>query len=206
MPEFSETYIDPTARVGVPLRPLQGMVLSSLKMENPKPRLENPVYIGPFVTIGEAVSLGKGVIVDEYCSIGRNANVGQDTLLTYRATVGGHSKIGEKCVIGNFVSEHAVIGDRSRVFGRIVHKHEDSTISWDHHDVPELSVVIHEDSFVGFDAVLAGGLEVGPRAYICAGAVITRSVPPLHIAFGVNKVVPHDEWEGPLSENPLFTL
>lgn len=204
MAEQFETYVDPTARVGVPLRPLQGMVPSSLVMEQPEPNFEAPVYIGPFVVIGEAVRLGRGVIVDEYCSIGRNSEVGQGTLVTYRATVGGHSLIGKECVIGNLVSEHAIVGDRCRVFGRIIHKHEDSTISWDHHDTPEPSVTIHDDSFVGFDAIVAGGLEIGPRAYVCAGAVVTRTVPPLHIAHGVNNIIPREQWSGPLADNPLF--
>jgi UDP-3-O-[3-hydroxymyristoyl] glucosamine N-acyltransferase len=204
MPPITETYIHPTAVMGLPLRPLQGMVTSSWRSDEPDVRLGHPVYIGPFVTIGEAVTLGDRVIVDERCSIGRGSRIGDDTLLIYAANVGGHAEIGRNCVIGNVVSERAVIGDRCRVFGRVIHKHENSTISWDHHEIPEPSVSIHDDSFVGFDAIVAGGLKIGPRAYVCAGAVVTRSVPPLHIAYGVNKTKHHSEWVGDLARNPLF--
>ncbi len=181
------------------------MVASNWQPPSPEPRFADPVYIGPFVTIGEAVELGPRVIIDERCSVGRNTRIGADTLLIYAASVGGHTYIGSDCVVGNVISEHAVIGDRCRVFGRVIHKHEDSTISWDHHESPEPSVTIHDDSFVGFDAMVAGGLEIGPRAYVCAGAVVTRSVPPLHIAYGVNKLKHYTEWNGELAHNPLFT-
>jgi acetyltransferase-like isoleucine patch superfamily enzyme len=204
MSSQGDSYIDPTARIGFPLRPLQGFVTSNWQPDVAEPQIAGPVYVGPFALIGEGVSLGERVIVEAFCSIGRGTRVGRDSLIIYRASVGGQARIGAECVIGNVVSEHCTIGDRCKVFGRIVHKHEDSTISWDHHPEPEPAVTIADDTFVGFDAIVAGGVTIGPRAYVCAGAIVTRDVPPLHIASGTNTVVHFSQWRGPLAQNPLF--
>lgn len=69
----------------------------------------------------------------------------------------------------------------------------------------EPSPVIHEDSFVGHGALVIGGIEIGPRAYVCAGAVVTRNVPAYHIASSVNQIIHYTEWRGPLRDNPLFS-
>jgi UDP-3-O-[3-hydroxymyristoyl] glucosamine N-acyltransferase len=194
--------IDPTARLGVPIRPLQGWVASTRVM--PPLQMGEAVYVGPFVVVGEGSQLGERVILDAYTSVGRGVQIGEDTLVVYRATIGGSARIGRECVIGNTISENCVVGDRCRVFGRVIHKHEDSTISWDHHEIPEPSVTIRDDSFIGFDAIVAGGITIGPRAYVCAGSIVTRDVPPFHIARSCNEIVHHSEWTGPLKDNPLF--
>jgi acetyltransferase-like isoleucine patch superfamily enzyme len=204
MAERASTYIDPTARIGFPLRPLQGFVWSEWDPPDRTPKFADPVYIGPHVTIGEAVILDDRVIIDEFCSVARGAHIGADTLVIYGAAIGGEARIGSDCVIGNIVSEAVVVGNRCKVFGRIIHKHEDSTISWDHHSEPEPSVTIEDDCFVGFDAIVAGGITIGPRSYVCAGAIVTKSVPPLHIAFGINECIHYTEWAGDLAKNPLF--
>lgn len=197
-------YVDPTARINVPLRFLQGCVCTENRIRQ-ETLLPKRAYIGPYAIIGENVQLGEKVIIDAYCSVDPNVIIGQDTLLTYRAYVGGGAVIGRDCIIGGFISENCRIGDRCRVFGDLIHKQRDTTASWDHFDEPEPSAVIHDDSFVGFGAKLIGGLEIGPKAYICAGAVVTRSVPPLHIASGANQIVHYTQWKGNLKENPIFT-
>jgi len=106
-------------------------------------------------------------------------------------------------VIGGFISEGCVIGDRCRVFGQLVHKQVDTTQPWDEHEIPEPSVRIGDDAFVGFNALVIGGVDIGSRAYVAAGAIVTRSVPPRHIAYGINRVVPFSAWKGALANNPI---
>ena len=195
--------IHSTAVVGNPLRWLQGCVPPD-SVEPATITLPESIYVGPFATIGEGVILGEGVVLDAYCSVEPYASIGTNSILIYRAWVGGDAKIGRDCVIGGFVPENAVIGDRCRVFGNLVHTHRDTTMSWDHHETPEPSVTVLEDSFVGFGATVAGGFSVGPRAYVCAGSIVTRPVPPDHIACGVNEICHFTAWHGQLRENPIF--
>ena len=51
---------------------------------------------------------------------------------------------------------------------------------------------------------MAGKIEIGPHAYICAGAIITKSVPTGFIAFGKNEMVHHSQWKGKLGKSPIF--
>ena len=197
-------YIDSTAKIDFPIRPLQGFVKSLWKSSVPAPNLPGKLYIGPFAIVGENVRLGERVIIDEYCRVGRGTKIGDDTLIIYRSTIGGEARIGKNCVIGATVSENCQIGDNCKVFGRVLHKHENSAISWDHHPTAEPAVKIKDHSFVGFEAVVAGGITVGPRAYICAGAIITKDVAANHIGFGYNKIIHYSAWKGPLRKNPIF--
>lgn len=202
--ELTATYVHPTALVGEPMRPLQGMVWSEWDPPTRAPRLADPVYVGAFCIVGEGAELARGVILDAYCVVGRGATIGADTLLTYRAEVCGHASIGQRCVIGGLISEDCMIGDDCRVLGDIVHVHTNASMSWDHHDPPEPSATIRDRTFVGVNATVVGGITLGPNAYVCAGAVVTRDVPPRHVVSGVNSMVPFDEWRGPLAESPFF--
>ena len=198
-------FVDPSARVGVPIRMLQGFRQSQIAVEHSQPKFDGDGYIGPFALIGEGVSFGNRVIVDAYCSIGRGARIDDDTLITHRATVGGFAHIGRDCVIGGLVGEESIVEDGSRVFGKLVHAQDDPTESWDHRLVSEPSPRIRERSFIGFDAIVVGGVTVGPTSYVAAGAVVSQDVPPRHVAFGTNRIVPIAEWTGRLRDSPMFS-
>jgi len=67
------------------------------------------------------------------------------------------------------------------VFGHLIHRQTNTQLPWDESNTPEASAVVEDDSFVGFDAQVIGGVKLGPRAYICAGALVTRDVPADHV-------------------------
>jgi len=200
----SHFYIDETARIGVSLRMLQGCVWSSVETPGPTPKLPTKLYVGPFAVIGADAVLGEEVVVDTYCSIDPRARIGDRTVLIYRATVGGDAVIGDDCVIGGFVSENCHIGDRCRMIGSLIHTHEDPTISWDHHEIPEQPPLLEDNVFVGFGALVIGGVRLHSGAYVCARAVITRDVPAGHIAYGVNQIVPAAHWKGRRLKDSAF--
>ena len=201
---MNKVQIHPTAVIGHPLRPLQGMVKSEMDPINTEVVFVNEAYVGPFSLIGEGVKIGNKVIIDAYVNVERGVTIGDDTILVHRATVGGFSTIGKNCVIGGLIGEGTAIGNGCRIFGTVVHKQDDPSLSWDHRPEPEPSVIIHDNSFIGFEAFVAGDIEIGPSAYVCAGAVVTKSVPPGHIAYGKNCIVHHSKWTGTLGNSPVF--
>ncbi|MEL6244380.1 MAG: DapH/DapD/GlmU-related protein [Pseudomonadota bacterium] len=201
---MTERFIHETAVIGCGPRFLQGGVKWELKDANNPPSLPKNVYIGPFAIVGNGAVLCEGVVVDAYCRVEPSAIMGKNTLLVYRGTVGVGAVVGEDCVIGGSVSEGTKVGNRVRSFGKLIHTHADSTQSWDFRESGEPSPEIGDDSFVAHGALIIGGVTVGPKAYVCAGAVITRNVPPNHIAYGNNQIVHYSKWEGGLRENPLF--
>ena len=165
----------------------------------------NSVSIGAGAIIGLGVVLEDAVVIDHQCIVEPNTTIGRNSLLIYRAIIGGEAVIGNDCVIGGFIAERSIVGARCRVFGQLVHRQADTTLSWDEHDLPEPSAQIGDDSFIGFGAIIVGGVTIGPKAYVCAGAIVTKSVPPGHIALGVNQIVPSNEWRGKLADNPVFS-
>lgn len=168
--------------------------------------LPNNIYIGPYACIGSSCHLSENVVIDEYCSISPCVTILENTLIIYRANIGSGSSIGKNCIIGGFLPENCIIEDECRIFGKLVHNHIDSTLSWDHHEIPEKSPTVRRNSFIGFNAVISGGVEIGPFSYVCSSSQITKDVPPYHIAHGVNQITHFKNWKGSLKNNPIFKL
>jgi len=192
------SYIHPTAVLEQPYRNFQGGK-PAYGIEYRETVFGQSVSVGPGVVLGKGVVLEDGVVIDSHCIVEPNATIGRNTLLIYRAIVGGGARIGPDCVIGGFIAEDCVIGARCRVFGHLLHRHLDTTQPWDEHDEPEPSAVIGEGTFIGFGALIIGGVEIGPKAYITAGAVISRDVPMGYVGWGQNCIMPSNRWPAKLS-------
>jgi len=46
-------------------------------------------------------------------------------------------------------------------------------------------ITIHDNCFIGYNAILMPGIEIGPNSVVAAGSVVTRSIPPDSVAMGV---------------------
>lgn len=201
--------IDVTARVcagaviGKPFRPLLDGAAETETVGATVIRAN--AYVGYFAVVGAGSVLSEGVIVDDHCSIESDVTIGERSLVIYRSQVCNEARVGRGCVIGGFIAERVVVGDEVRVFGKIVHTQRDPSTGWDALASAEPSAILETGAFVGFDALVVGGVVIGPRAYVCAGAIVTRDVPAMHVAFGVNKIVPFDKWNGGLEKSPFFS-
>ncbi len=204
---LGDCRIDQTAQIccgaviGKPFRP----VLHGDAGESEVTTVIGPdAYVGYYAIVGSGSVLSSGVIVDDYCSIESEVTLGQRSLIIYRAQVCNEARVGCECVIGGFIAERVVVGDRARVFGKVVHSHRNPSLGWDASDAVEPSAVVEAEAFVGFDALVIGEVVIGVKAYVCAGAIVTRDVPARHVAYGVNKFVPFDQWTGPLARSQHF--
>lgn len=208
---MKEQKIHPTAVLNSGFRMLQDWVEPKLNkrinsIENFMKSLPNKIHIGPYAVVGASCKLSDNVVIDEYCSLDPKVTILENTLVTYRGSIGSGTVIGKNCVIGGFIPENCIIEDECRIFGKLVHNHIDSTISWDHHEVPEKSPIVRKHSFIGFNTVISGGVEIGPFSYVCSSSLITKDVPPYHIAHGVNQMTHYSKWKGELKNNPIFKL
>lgn len=45
-------------------------------------------------------------------------------------------------------------------------------------------IIIHDNVFIGYGAIIRAGVEIGPKSVIGAGSVVTRDVPPHTVVAG----------------------
>lgn len=147
------------------------------------------------VVVYEGARVGEGCVIEDRVRIGYDSRIGARSRLVY-----GASYLCDRVVVGcdtriaGFVCDGTVIGDRSTVMGQLVHEYTRPHEDW--WRVDEAAPVIESDTVVGYGACVVGGIRIGPRSYIAAGAVATKDVPPEHIVTGINQHTPAWAWRG----------
>ncbi|RAY13039.1 hypothetical protein DPM19_21275 [Actinomadura craniellae] len=196
-----DCVIHSTSRLGGPFRQLLDGSRDTARHDI---SLGERCWVGDFAWLGEGVTIGDGSVVDHHCLIEPGVSIGAGVLVTHRAQICSDAVIGDSCVIGGFVGDRTRIEERSRFFGKALHAQTDPSRPWDADGSREAAPTIRADSFVGFGAAVIGDVVVGPRAYVCANAVVSRTVPPGHIASHVNRLTHFTDWPGPLADCPIF--
>ncbi len=192
------TSIGEYSLVGKPYRPVNGKPLPAKSYT----RIGQECHIGSFVIVGKGSTISDKCMIDNGVQIEQDVSIGKETLVIYRSQICNYARIGSECKIGGFVCENAKIGDRVRMFGTMIHAQKEPTSDWDLTDEP--APVIRRDSFVGFGALIIGGIEVGPNSLVCAGAVVTKKVPPCQIVRGIDCAISAKEWSGSLRDSAMF--
>lgn len=174
-----------------------------LRAEQQKPGsalIGEPVRVGAnclvanHVVIHEGVQIGAGCVIEDRVRIGYNSMVGERTRLVHGAYLCDRVTIGTDACVAGFVCDGTRIGDRSTVMGELVHEYTRPHQGW--WEVDEEPPVIEANSVVGYGARVVGGVRIGPRSYVAAGAVVTKDVPPEHVVTGVNIHTPAARWQG----------
>ncbi len=184
--------------VGRPYRPVGSKLLHS----NKKTIISKDCYIGSHVVIGQGTFIGDGCIIEDYSKVDVDCKLGSKSHILYRAYIDNNVNIGDNSIIGGFICERSVIGKNSRIFGKLIHKHNNPTLGWD--DNIEVSPVVMDNVVIGFDALVIGPVKIESNSYVCAGAIVSKNVPSKHIAYGVNKIVSYKDWKGSLSKSHFF--
>ncbi|MFE6645066.1 acyltransferase [Nocardioides sp. NPDC057772] len=150
--------------------------------------------IGNHAIIHEGVDVHDGCVIEDQVRIGYDSTIGRRTRIVYGAYICDRVTIGADATVAGFICDGTTIGDRSTVMGELVHEYTQPHEGW--WGVDEAPPVIEADSVVGYGAHVVGGVHIGPRSYVAAGAVVTKDVPPEHIVTGVNIHTPADRWTG----------
>jgi len=127
------------------------------------------------VTIGDDVVLGRGSLVENDTTVGAMTRIQADAYITAYSTLEEHVFIAPRVVTTN-----------DNFMGRTEQRHELMK-----------GPTIRRGARVGGGAILCPGIEVGEEAFVGAGAVVTKDVPPRVIVVGnparVLRDVPPDE-------------
>ena len=146
--------------------------------------------LGPLV-IGEGVTIGSGAIVFAGARIGAGAIIGDQTHVRERAVVGRGTVVGRGSAIGSDARLGARVRIQTNVWltswtiveddvfvGPGVVTTNDASMARDSGDVELQGPILRRACRVGGGVVLAPGVEVGEEAFLAAGAVVIRDVPP----------------------------
>jgi acetyltransferase-like isoleucine patch superfamily enzyme len=198
---FPAAYVAPTAIVGNPFRPL--LDGRELRVDRAT-EIGAGVWIGDFTTVGQGVRIGAGSILEEYVAIQPLSEIGSRVVVTNRSRIGIGVTVGDDCVIRGHVGDYSWVGAGCRIAGDLIHRQLDPSIPWDDPTAEEPAPVVGDGAFVGWRALVVGGVNIGVGAYVCAGALITRDVPAGYIAHGRNQFTPPHSWPGALGKSPFF--
>jgi acetyltransferase-like isoleucine patch superfamily enzyme len=143
--------------------------------------------------IGARVILGDQSCVRERVTIGDDVVLGRDSLIENDTTVGALTKIQAMAYItaystleDNVFIAPCVVTTNDNFMGRTEKRHE-----------LVKGPTIRRGARVGGGAVLCPGIEIGEEAFVGAGAIVTKDVPPKMLVVGsparVLRAVPDEE-------------
>jgi acetyltransferase-like isoleucine patch superfamily enzyme len=131
-------------------------------------------------TIGERVIVGDQSCVRERCAIGDDVVIGRGSLIENDTSVGALTKIQANAYItayslleDNVFIAPCVVTTNDNFMGRTEERHE-----------LVKGPTIRRGARIGGGCVLLPGIEIGEEAFVGAGAVVIRDVPPRALVVG----------------------
>lgn len=165
--------------------------------------------------LGERVTVCAGAIAFAGATVGDGAILGDQSYLRERSTVGPGSVVGRGSVLDNDVTIGARVRIQTNVYitaysvveddvfvGPCAMSTNDDTMARHGPDHALHGATLRRACRVGGGAVLTPGVEVGEEAFVAAGAVVTRDVPPRTVAMGVPARVVREVPQEDLLERP----
>jgi acetyltransferase-like isoleucine patch superfamily enzyme len=152
----------------------------------------------PPLVIGEGATVCCGAIVFAGASIGAGAIVGDQAFVRERTVIGERSVIGRGSTVDNDVTVGARVKVQTGVYltafsvveddvfvGPCAMTTNDDTMARCAPSTRLVGATLRRACRIGGGAVLTPGVEVGEEAFVAAGAVVTRDVPPRAVVMGV---------------------
>ena len=144
-------------------------------------------------TIGARTVIGDQACVRERCTIGDDVVVGRGSLVENDTTVGARTKIQADA----YVTAYSTIEDDVFIAPCVVTTNDNFMGRTEARHELVKGPTIRRGARVGGGAVICPGVEIGEEAFVGAGAVVTKDVPPRMVVVGVPartiRAVPDDE-------------
>lgn len=165
------------------------------------------------LALGARVTVCAGAVVFAGATVGDGAILGDQSFVRERSTVGAGSVIGCGSVVDNDVRVGARVKVQTGVYltaftvveddvfvGPRATTTNDDTMGRHGAQTPLRGALLRRACRIGGGAVLTPGVEVGAEAFVAAGAVVTRDVPPRTVVMGVPARVVREVGEEDLLE------
>ncbi|TCJ18874.1 N-acetyltransferase [Rubrobacter taiwanensis] len=149
----------------------------------------NDYYAHESAYIDEGASIGRGTRIWHFCHVMGGAVIGEECTLGQNVMVAGNVRIGSGCKIQNNVSvyEGVVLEDHvfcgpSMVFTNVKTPRAAYPRNTSEDYAPTR---VRRGASIGANATVVCGVTIGEWAFVAAGAVVTRDVPPYALVAGV---------------------
>lgn len=166
------------------------------------------------LVVGKRVTVCAGAVVFAGAEIEDEAILGDQSYVRERSCIGRRSVIGRGSVVDNDVS----VGERVKVqtnvyltaftvveddvfVGPCAMTTNDDTMARHGPETPLRGATLRRACRVGGGVVLTPGVEIGEEAFVAAGAVVTKNVPPRAVVMGTPARVVREVPDGDLLEH-----
>jgi acetyltransferase-like isoleucine patch superfamily enzyme len=144
-------------------------------------------------TLGERVIVGDAARVRERCMIGDDVVIGSGSLVENDTTIGSLTKIQAEA----YITAYSMLEDEVFIAPCVVTTNDNFMGRTEKRRAVMRGPTIRRAARIGGGAVLCPGVEVGEEAFVGAGAVVTKDVPPRVVVVGnparILREVPADE-------------
>lgn len=156
------------------------------------------VEIGAHAIVRDGVVIASGVRVGQRTVIGNNvvlrarAKIGNDVVISHGATIERNTTIGDNVRISaqTHLTGGCVVEDGVQIGARVV-TINDKEMRW--RSSPVLAAqIFRRNCKIGSGVTLMAGVEIGESTFVGAGSLVTKSLPPGVLAFGVPAYIQRD--------------
>jgi acetyltransferase-like isoleucine patch superfamily enzyme len=162
-----------------------------------------PVTIAAGALVREGTILCSGVAVGENAVVGhgvvlrRSVQIGRDSVISHNTTIEREVLIGRNCRVSalTHLTVACLLEDDVEIGARVV-TINDNELKWRRADQVLKPPIFRYGCRVGSGVTVLSGIEIGARTLVGAGAVVTRSLPPNVVAYGVPAYVQRELEEG----------
>ena len=130
--------------------------------------------------IGARVIVGDQACVRERCTIGDDVVIGRGALVENDTTVGSLTKIQADA----YMTAYTTVEERVFIAPRVITTNDNFMGRTEQRHALRKGPTIRRGARVGAGAVLCPAVEIGEEAFVGAGAVVVRDVPPRVVVVG----------------------
>jgi acetyltransferase-like isoleucine patch superfamily enzyme len=130
--------------------------------------------------IGARVIVGDQACVRERCEVGDDVVVGRGSLIENDTTVGALTKIQADA----YITAYSTLEEHVFIAPRVITTNDNYMGRTEKRFASLRGPTVRRGARVGGGAVLLPGVEVGEEAFVGAGAVVIRDVPPRAVVVG----------------------
>ena len=131
-------------------------------------------------TVGERAIVGDQACVRERCTIGDDVVIGRGSLVENDTSVGALTKIQAHA----YITAYSLLEDNVFIAPCVITTNDNYMGRTDKRHELIKGPTIRRGARVGGGSVLLPGIEIGEEAFIGAGAVVLRDVPPKAVMVG----------------------